>query len=640
MEKGDKPKTLGKTAKQKKPAKQKNPKDKKPTKQKQKQKQKQENVQIVKVNVNTSKEEKPIAKPVRKEITKQTTYVTLDKPYALQPEEEELLTITKHVPNPPRDKSRAKVTTLVSDPKNEIPQANIQDQPIASLIQIPVPIKKKVTAKVKKGLFDVPVEIYVGAKPVTAKQSLLDEPETEILKVIPQKKPRKLKQPKYDVPIEIFEPKKRIIGKTVIFGEGGSVEIFDPKTLAKTTEEEQSLLNVAEEVTPKIREVKKGKREKPVLSEVKTNSSTIDKSIQNSSINNNEKVQELVLAEPTVSEKKTGLIISPKLKMPIEEEEEEVIIERTPIPTKIEIKKQELRKIESEMRDISTRNPLYDGLKEQRNNLIDEIEQLREIKKFVEVTVPKLIVKQTMEEIVTEIENKDLEEEIYDYSTNTDDANISNPNLGEKINIQNESELEEEFGLTSAQVLSYKEDYVMTPKGSVKGLVEEIERKSSRGRPVKYTSEEERIQAIKEQKKASALRKKEEAKAIKQMETEIVYEKFIQGDYPPDSLEDMIEKDIIQKKQKKQAFAEAMVNEAYSISSGQDLDKLSKNELNAFFDPFVGQDIIRSPQIYLTEEKIKPDISSDFASALIDKLSDNNNFQSIQSAQEPQFEFE
>jgi len=639
MEKGDKPKTVGKTAKQKKPAKQKNPKDKKPTKQKQKQKQKQENTQIVKVNVNTSKEEKPIAKPVRKEITKQTTYLTLDKPYALQPEEEELLTITKHVPNPPRDKSRAKVTTLVSDPKNEIPQANIQDQPIASLIKIPVPIKKKVTAKAK-GLFDVPVEIYVGAKPVTAKQSLLDEPETEILKVIPQKKPRKLKQPKYDVPIEIFEPKKRIIGKTVIFGEGGSVEIFDPKTLAKTTEEEQSLLNVAEEVTPKIREVKKGKREKPVLSEVKTNSSTIDKSIQNSSINNNEKVQELVLAEPTVSEKKTGLIISPKLKMPIEEEEEEVIIERTPIPTKIEIKKQELRKIESEMRDISTRNPLYDGLKEQRNNLIDEIEQLREIKKFVEVTVPKLIVKQTMEEIVTEIENKDLEEEIYDYSTNTDDANISNPNLGEKINIQNESELEEEFGLTSAQVLSYKEDYVMTPKGSVKGLVEEIERKSSRGRPVKYTSEEERIQAIKEQKKASALRKKEEAKAIKQMETEIVYEKFIQGDYPPDSLEDMIEKDIIQKKQKKQAFAEAMVNEAYSISSGQDLDKLSKNELNAFFDPFVGQDIIRSPQIYLTEEKIKPDISSDFASALIDKLSDNNNFQSIQSAQEPQFEFE
>jgi hypothetical protein len=267
-------------------------------------------------------------------------------------------------------------------------------------------------------------------------------------------------------------------------------------------------------------------------------------------------------------------------------------------------------------------------LKEQRNNLIDEIDQLREIKKFVEVTVPKLIVKQTMEEILTKIEKPDLEEEIYDYSKNTDDANISNPNSGEKINIQNENELEEEIGLSSAQVLSYKEDYVMTPKGSVQGLIEKIEKK--RGAPIKYTTEEERQQAIKEQKKASALRKKEEAKALKQMETNIEYEKFIQGDYPPDSLEEMINKDLIQKKQNEQAYAEAMVNEAYSASiSGQDLT----------FDPFVGQDIIVSPQIYLTEEKSKPDISSDFVSSLVDKLSDNNNFGSIQSAQESQFDF-
>jgi len=236
---------------------------------------------------------------------------------------------------------------------------------------------------------------------------------------------------------------------------------------------------------------------------------------------------------------------------------------------------------------------------------------------------------------------KDLEEQIYDYSTNTDDANISNANTGEKINIQNENELEEEFGLTSAQLESYKEEYTMTPKGSVQGLVEEIERKSSRGRPVKYSSEEERQQARKEQKKESALRKKEQAKSIKQMETEIEYEKFIQGDYPPDSLEEMINKDLIQKKQNQQAFTEAMVNEAYSISSGQDLDKLSENELNAFFDPFVGEDILVSPKIYLTEkEKLKPDLSSDFASALVDSLSDNNNFGSIQSAQESQLEFE
>lgn len=601
MEKGDKPKSITSSKKplmkQKKPAKEKKaskPKEIVAKKQKQKQKQKQENVQIVKVNVNTSKEEKPpaLAKPVRKEITKQTTYVTLDKPYALQPEEEELLTITKHVPNPPRDKSRAKVTTLVSDPKNEIPQPNIQEQPIQ------VPIKKKVTAKQEKEI-------------------LIPEPEPEILKVIPQKKPRKIKEPKYDVPVEIFEPKKRI--------------------LAKTVEEEQPLNKVTETKSKKFKEIIPS-----------TNSSSIDKSIQNSSINNNEKVEELVLAEPTVSEKKTGLKISTKIRMPIEKVEEEVIKERTPIPTKIELKKQELRKIESEMRDISTRNPLYDGLKEQRNNLYDEIDMLKEIKKLSTETVPKIIVKQTMEEILTKIEKPDLtkdaslEEEVYDYISNTDDANISNPNSGEKINIQNENELEEEFGLSSAQVLSYKEDYVMTPLGSVKGLVEEIERKSSRGRPVKYNSEEERIQAIKEQKKASALRKKEEAKAIKQMEKDIQYEKFIQGDYPPDSLEEMIQKDLIQKKQNEQAFAEAMVNEAYSASvGGQDLSKVT-------FDPFVGQDIIVSPKIYLEESessisrrKEKPEgLSSDFVSSLVDKLSDNNNYNSNQSAQEPQFEFE
>jgi len=600
MEKGDKPKTGGKPAKpikEKKPKKKTVGKEKKPSaslmKQKQKQKQKQENVQIVKVNVNTSKEEKPPAKPVRKEITKQTTYITLDKPYALQPEEEELLTITKHIPNPPRDKSSAKVTTLVSNPKNEIPQPNINplDQPI------PLP---------------------------------------ETLKVKPERKPRKIKEPKYDVPVEIFEPKKRI--------------------LAKTVEEEQPLNKVTETKSKKFKEIIPS-----------TNSSNIDKTIQNSSINNNEKLEEMLIAEPTVSEKKTGLKIKPKLKleemliaepsisekqtglkistkirMPIEKVEEEIVKERTPIPTKIELKKQELRKIESEMRDISTRNPLYDGLKEQRNNLYDEIDMLREIKKLSTETVPKIIVKQTMEEILTKIEKPDLttaaslEEEVYDYITNTDDANISNANTGEIINIQNENELEEEFGLSSAQVLSYKEDYVMTPLGSVKGLVEEIEKKTSRGRPVKYTSEEERLQAIKEQKKASALRKKEEAKAIKQMETDIEYEKFIQGDYPPDSLEEMIQKDIIQKKQNEQAFAEAMVNEAYSASvGGQDLSKVT-------FEPFVGQDILVSPKIYLSKEKsdIGERLSSDFVSALVDKLSDNNNYNSNQSAQEPQFEFE
>ena len=449
---------------------------------KQKQKQKQENIQIVKVNVNTSKEEKPIAKPVRKEITKQTTYITLDKPYALQPEEEELLSITKFIPNPPRSaplmKSSAKVTTLVSNPKNEIPQANIQEQPF-------IPIKKKVIAKQQKEI-------------------LIPEPEPEILKVIPQKKPsaplKKKKEPKYDVPIEIFEPKKRTLGKTI--------------------EEEQPLVDVTSQ--SRVKKVKEG-------SVASTNSSSIDKSIQNSSINNNEKVQELVLAEFTVSEKQTESI-------------EAAVV-------------------------------------------------------------------------------KDLEEEVYDYISNTDDANISNPNLGEKINIQNEPELEEEFGLTSAQLSSYNVEYTMTPKGSVQGLVEEIERKSSRGRPVKYTSEEERIKAIKEQKKASALRKKEEAKSIKQIETQIEYEKFIQGDYPALSLEEILLKDIV--------IPEKQFAEGYFASMSAEV--LGQN---------LGQDIIVSSKENPLTTLMKPDISSDFASTLIDKLSDNNNFGTIQSAQEPQFKFE
>ena len=598
MEKGDKPKTGGKPAKpikstkQKKPSaslmKEKKPKDKKPAKQKQKQKQKQENVQIVKVNVNTSKEEKPTAKPVRKEITKQTTYITLDKPYALQPEEEELLTITKHVPNPPRDKSSAKVTTLVSNPKNEIPQTNIQEQPL----QIPVPIKKKVSAKQEKQIIEL-------------------EPEPSA----PLKKKK--------------EPKKKV--------------------LAKTVEEEQELIV---ETTKSM----KSQKVKEIIPS--SNSSNIDKTIQNSSINNNEKLEEMLIAEPTVSEKKTGLKIKPKLKLEemliaeptvsekqtglkinknikpklalkVEQVEEEVITERTPIPTKIELKKQELRKIESEMRDISTRNPLYDGLKEQRNNLYDEIDMLREIKKLSTETVPKMIVKETMEEILTKIEKPDLEEEVYDYITNTDDANISNPNSGEKINIENEPELEEEFGLTSAQVLSYKEDYVMTPKGSVKGLIEKIEKK--RGAPIKYTTEEERKQASKEQKKASALRKKEEAKAIKQMETDIEYEQFIQGHYPPDSLEEMIQKDLIQKKQKEQLLFPEGNKVSPDIQVAQEIT--GEEEIQTV--PFA---------TYIYEIKEKPVIgerlSSDFVSSLVDKLSDNNNYNSNQSAQEPQFEFE
>jgi len=169
----------------------------------------------------------------------------------------------------------------------------------------------------------------------------------------------------------------------------------------------------------------------------------------------------------------------------------------------------------------------------------------------------------------------------------------------------------------------------MTAKGSVEGLVEEIESKSRQGRRAKYVSEEERKQAIKEQKKASAIRIREEKKIEEQKKEEKErftkslkqLEKIIQGDYPPISLEEMILKDIvIPEKQFSEGFFASMSAE----DLGQNL----------------GQDIVISKKEKPLTTLMKPDISSDFASALVDKLSDNNNFGSVQSAQESQFDFQ
>ena len=54
----------------------------------------------------------------------------------------------------------------------------------------------------------------------------------------------------------------------------------------------------------------------------------------------------------------------------------------------------------------------------------------------------------------------------------------------------------------------------------------------------------------------------------------------------------------------------------------------------------LGQDIIVSKKEKPLASLMKPEISSDFASVLVDQLSDNNNFGSVQSAQESQFEFQ
>ena len=93
----------------------------------------------------------------------------------------------------------------------------------------------------------------------------------------------------------------------------------------------------------------------------------------------------------------------------------------------------------------------------------------------------------------------------------------------------------------------------------------------------------------------------------------------------------MIEKDIIQKKQKEQVlFVEGMI-----VSPDIQVAQEVAQEIT-------GEEVIQTVPFstYIYEIKEKPDISSDFVSVLIDKLSDNNNFGNIQSAQEPQFEFD
>ena len=118
MEKGDKPKkSKAPKAKPKKEPKV-SPKDK-PKKQKKQRKIDSSIKQTVKVIVGSGSG----AEPKRKEISKQTTYITLDRPYQLSQEDEDKLSITKFIKKEPT----ATLKTVVSNPLNEIPKANSQD---------------------------------------------------------------------------------------------------------------------------------------------------------------------------------------------------------------------------------------------------------------------------------------------------------------------------------------------------------------------------------------------------------------------------------------------------------------------------------------------------------------------------------
>ena len=149
MEKGDKPKkSKAPKAKPKKEPKV-SPKDK-PKKQKKQRKIDSSIKQTVKVIVGSGSG----AEPKRKEISKQTTYITLDRPYQLSQEDEDKLSITKFIKKEPTatlSKAEPSVKTVVSNPLNEIPKANSQDIEITSLpIALDLPPSMEIAKKKRK----------------------------------------------------------------------------------------------------------------------------------------------------------------------------------------------------------------------------------------------------------------------------------------------------------------------------------------------------------------------------------------------------------------------------------------------------------------------------------------------------------
>ncbi len=183
--------------------------------------------------------------------------------------------------------------------------------------------------------------------------------------------------------------------------------------------------------------------------------------------------------------------------------------------------------------------------------------------------------------------------DIIDYIVNTDTAKISNPNTGEIINIENEPELEQEFGLSSSQVLGYTESDEIKPIGTTIGMIESLEKRGV-GRPSKYSSDEERVAALKQQKRDSKQRLEARRKQIEQDRLTIEYQLFEEGLNPIQytDLEQDLFTDIIIPEKK---FAKAVMEEYF--------ERVDRGE----------------------------QISSDFISNLVDKTSEANNFNLIQS---------
>jgi len=183
------------------------------------------------VNVIVGSNEK--SKPIRKEISKQTTYLTLERPYQLTEEEEDKLSITKFLPIPPKDRkkkesipvqeltpSSATLIPVVDNPVNEILKPNVQEViPNVQEVIVTKPVKKA-----KK-----PVEIFVNKKEPkpTSKGRVQEEPK-------PTPKGRVQEEPKPT-------PKGRVQEEPLVpFKEGVQEEPLVPFPLSK--EETKSAL--------------------------------------------------------------------------------------------------------------------------------------------------------------------------------------------------------------------------------------------------------------------------------------------------------------------------------------------------------------------------------------------------------------
>lgn len=179
---------------------------KKPIKPKTKRKYtKNENINVNKINIKIGETPKPKRKYTKKPkpIIKQSPVKSIRKGKVITttlPVEQYDLSNISHLyqvgqapPKQPEKPEEIKITP----PKMEPPQPEVIKKP----------------SKPKKGKFNVPIEIYVPPKPKTEFKDV-NEPEPELLRVIPEQKPKKLikikkeRKGNFDVPVEIYVPPK------------------------------------------------------------------------------------------------------------------------------------------------------------------------------------------------------------------------------------------------------------------------------------------------------------------------------------------------------------------------------------------------------------------------------------------------